>query len=378
MQLPFTWFTISGQINPLYRPNAGGSNLSILYYNCHHGTNANLAAVMEFLNIPIDSFNPQQVTLYGTSSARSKFLIQQGHVSWICSLYPVIIIGDTIPHGRAILDSLSLDAHDERRCNSVVIVEMTNRFDWDIPDKRNYYRMIRNLVKRMETDLKGRLFWIANNNVERAYLEDRIGVKVKQGVTLLRPLGIAPEYEYPSHLPAPSKSKYLAKDHDDTNAYKNLQKKVPLTLIPYGEGYGGPKGLLQFKAFIDIPYQYSVMKFYENIAAGVIQIVPTPRFLEELMRTGEHKKWISPTQLKKFRLGNLKTIPGFPVWSSFMDYFDPLFARFVIYFDGWEELQQLDRVVRASNISQTGPEFYNLYRKEILLEWKELLNNITK
>ncbi len=47
--------------------------------------------------------------------------------------------------------------------------------------------------------------------------------------------------------------------------------------------YGGPATLAKYKAYIEFPYQVSTMKFYENIAHGVVILVPTARFLQALM-----------------------------------------------------------------------------------------------
>ncbi|KAJ3010432.1 UNVERIFIED_CONTAM: hypothetical protein HDU68_002134 [Siphonaria sp. JEL0065] len=242
---------------------------------------------MKRLNLPLDEFNPHQSTLYGTSNARAKYLIREGHASWICNAYDVVIIGDTVPHGRALLQSLLLDPSDPLRCNSILVVELTNRFDWEVGyrETREYYRMIRKVIQKSENgDLKGKVFWIANNKVEQPFLEYMVGTPVRQGVSLLRPLGVSGDYEYPSHLPEPSKSNYFAKDHFNTKAYQILKDIVPLTLIPNLQVYGGAKNLKRFKGFIDVPYQYSVMKFHENLAEGVTQLVPTPQFLEKLIQ----------------------------------------------------------------------------------------------
>ncbi|KAJ3060724.1 hypothetical protein HDU98_003343, partial [Podochytrium sp. JEL0797] len=255
------------------------STPKILYYNTHTGTTTNLLHTLTRLSLPLDTFNPHQSTLYGTSSSRAKYLIREGHVSWICAQYDILILGDTTPHARAILESLLLPP--TQQCRSQIIVELTNRFDWGMPafEKSAYYAIMRRVVKT------GKVIWVVNNRVEAVYLEHKLRVNLNEfgGVRLLRPLGVVEEYAYPSHLPPPSKQTYIARNHHLTHIYSTLLKKLPITLIPPGQQFGGPTSLLKFKAFIDIPYQYSVMKFYENIAAGVVQVVPTPRFLAELI-----------------------------------------------------------------------------------------------
>ncbi|KAJ3059591.1 hypothetical protein HDU98_004433, partial [Podochytrium sp. JEL0797] len=262
---------------PLHKPK-------VLYYNTHGGAADNMAGVMTRIDVPLDLFNPKQVTGYGMSAKRARKLIDSGHVDFICSLYDIIIIGDTIPHGRALLQSL-VEKNPAKRCKSVVIVEMTNRFDWDIKDHSVFYRLIRDLVRRSDKDLKGRVVFVANNNIEQAFLELRAGVHFAKPIPVLRPIGISKHHEYPDDMENPDFSNFAARTHDTTHIFHDMRDKhnIPLTIFPFNHKYGGPENLLRFRAFIDVPYQYSVMKFYENIAAGVPQFVPTPWFYEVLV-----------------------------------------------------------------------------------------------
>jgi hypothetical protein len=51
-----------------------------------------------------------------------------------------------------------------------------------------------------------------------------------------------------------------------------------------GYHYGGPKTLAQYRGFIDVPYQVSTMKLYENLAHGVVMLLPTVRLWCELCK----------------------------------------------------------------------------------------------
>ncbi|KAI9310349.1 hypothetical protein BDR26DRAFT_814530, partial [Obelidium mucronatum] len=42
--------------------------------------------------------------------------------------------------------------------------------------------------------------------------------------------------------------------------------------------YGGPKTLKKYKAYIEFPYQVSTMKLYENLAEGVLMLIPSHDF----------------------------------------------------------------------------------------------------
>ncbi|KAJ3060723.1 hypothetical protein HDU98_003342 [Podochytrium sp. JEL0797] len=274
-----------------------------------------------------------------------------------------------------------------RRCGSKVVVEMTNRVDWEVVDVQRYWGMMREIVRRGRRggELEGRVVWVANNRVEGGYLERGVGKKV--GVRVLRPLGVVRGgVGYPEELPRPVDTNFVARAHYCGSIYTHLQRAfhIPLTIVPAGQHYGGPEGLLRFKAFIDFPYQYSVMKFYENIAAGVPQFVPTPRLLKEVLESGKHcTGWISIPLLET--LSQTFPLPSpvdrnpetFPAWSRLMDYYDPLFAPYVYYFDSIAELTRFSRdarvgVVDERNVRETGRVFYEGYREEILEGWREV------
>ncbi|KAJ3263635.1 hypothetical protein HDU77_010282 [Chytriomyces hyalinus] len=355
---------------------------TVLYYNTHGGCNQNMRGVMRSLGVKVDLFNPKQVAGYGMSASRARYLIESGHVDFVCSRYDIIVIGDTIPHGRALLESL-LEKEPMKQCRSKIVVEMTNRFDWDVSDKAAYYNTISALVQLSKTTLKDKLFWVANNNVEKAFLEHKVGVSMP-AVRVLRPLGVAPEYPYPLDLPEPNANMFAARQHYST-VYSVLKRKydIPIAVFPFGHKYGGPKNLLRFKAFIDMPYEYSTMKLYENIAFGIPMIIPTPRFLEELYDTGVHKM-LNPYILQNFPVSSdmlpFKHVPEFPAWSAYMDYYAPEFAPYLYYVDSYEQLRNMSSMSAAELDSKSvrveGPLFYAKYREEILGGWLELFRDM--
>ncbi|KAJ3186394.1 hypothetical protein HDU82_004235, partial [Entophlyctis luteolus] len=191
-----------------FRPSAAGDNGTVsdsnghraiprvLYYNTHGGTTENMRAIVHALDLPLDLFNPKQVTHYGMAARHAAKLIAAGHAAYICSLYDVVIIGDTVPHGRALLQSV-IHPSRAKQCHAKIVVEMTNRFNWDIQDRDEYYSLIKTLI--MDKRYQERVYWVANNNVEQAYVERYTGAQMPD-VRLLRPVGISKDYEYPSDL----------------------------------------------------------------------------------------------------------------------------------------------------------------------------------
>ncbi|KAI8612299.1 hypothetical protein BC830DRAFT_1137330 [Chytriomyces sp. MP71] len=371
----------------VFEARVNGSRSRVLYYNTHGGALANMAGVAKSLELQLDSFNPSQVTGYGMGNSRAQRLIRAGHPAFVCSRYDVVILGDTIPHGRAILTSL-LEQDPTLRCNSRVIVEMTNRFNWDVKDKIAYYKLWRRLAVAAAPNgsLHNRLVFTANNNVEKAFVEHHINAKLHD-VRILRPIGTSTDYPYPDDLDTPDILHFASRTHDTTRIFDIMRDEhnIPLIVFPFNHKYGGPNNLLLFKGFIDVPYQYSVMKFYENIAYGVPMFVPTPRFYDFLVKKKLHFTHnIDVGLVKQFPpFPDTPVIPicGFPEWSAYFDYYDPMFEPYVYFFDSFEELSSLRLVMRPEEVDYKhvrtrGPAFYERYRADILEGWARLFREM--
>ncbi|ORY44911.1 hypothetical protein BCR33DRAFT_212100 [Rhizoclosmatium globosum] len=224
----------------------------------------------------------------------ARTLIDSGYVADLCAASDVIINADTVPDSRAVLLSL-LEKDVSKRCKSNIIIEMTNRYDWNVADLEEYNAMLLKLIENPPPNL----FWTANNPFEELYMRARIGKSPK--VRLVRSLGAwnvdssGPVVLNPGIAATATKNNDT---NDSSNRFAMVQTFarpsrpivrdlvefycMPIDLLP--KRYKGPAGLSKYKAFLDFPYQVSVMKFYENIAHGIPQVIPTPRFLYELVK----------------------------------------------------------------------------------------------
>ncbi|KAI8606841.1 hypothetical protein BC830DRAFT_1159934, partial [Chytriomyces sp. MP71] len=196
-------------------------------------------------------------------------------------------------------------------------------------------------------------------------------------VTVLRPLGYPSPVIKPSDSLTPNSSSIFALYHNHTNVFVLMRKHAIPNLTVFSAEhahYGGPQTLRNFKAYLEFPYQVSTMKLYENLAAGVVMLIPTPRFLETLWKNRDHEilyhMW-SLRRLPRRRLFRLQrplhtARLGFPRWSAFMDYYAPEFAPYIYYFDSWEELLALAALPAAEldsqGVSKGGGAFYEAER----------------
>ncbi|KAJ3291640.1 hypothetical protein HDU79_002151, partial [Rhizoclosmatium sp. JEL0117] len=391
----------------------------ITYFNGHRGCNENFHGVMLHFGLNFKVLNPRKVTRYGMRQEDAQRLIDSGYISSLCSQSDVIVIADTLPDARGILLSL-LETDSSRRCQSNVVVELTNRFDWMIDQHEDYYEMLRRLID----DPPQNLFWTANNPFEEVYFRMRVGKAPR--FRLLRSLGVwnvdpqGKGNSSPSNsikksgkvagikIPEAIDSISVIKNEEPINKPKVMQlllfQGVSSGLVQLKKKYGGPEVLLHYKAFLDFPYQVSVMKFYENIAHGVPQVLPTPRFLKAIIGTGYHhyffdwinkleeaalfvsdpgkhakltssgefERRIEPDEDLRSRLSG----PYQATWTELCDYYRREFTPFVYYFDSFKELRELTKIpfekFDTKNVRIEGPKYYNLIRNESLSIWKDL------
>ncbi|KAJ3065944.1 hypothetical protein HDU98_010710 [Podochytrium sp. JEL0797] len=255
--------------------------------------------VVSRLRLNFAVVNPRNITRYGMRQIDAQELIDSGYISSLCSQSDIIVVADTVPDARGILLSL-LSPDPSLRCSSNIIIEMTNRFDWMVKDEPVYYAMLLQLFEHPPKNL----FWAANNPFEGPFMHAKVGKAPK--VRLVRSLGvwdIEPEPRLaasPLSLPnealgAPTAptllDSFVLLKNPDIIARPIIEDVfkyycMPVKTLP--KKYGGPTGLLQYKGFIEFPYQVSVMKFYENVAFGVPQLLPTPELLRKLVKSNNH------------------------------------------------------------------------------------------
>ncbi|KAI9340002.1 hypothetical protein BDR26DRAFT_373113 [Obelidium mucronatum] len=350
------------------------------------------------------------------TEAEAQKLIDSGFIRSLCSQSDVIVIADTLPDARGILLSL-LNPDPTQRCSSKIIVESTNRFNWMIDDQTEYNQMLRNLTE----DPPKNLIWTANNPFEEVYFQMRVGNAPK--FELVRSLGVwnvDPLDDLPTTTPSvkaisvPDPNKIAMIDNVEPISYPKvvqlmkLNGKLDSLVAKLPKHYGGPQTLLGYKGFLEFPYQVSVMKFYENIAHGVPQLLPTPRFLKaivkdagyhhyfshwldkleeaslflsdpgkhaQLFAKGEFKDHYDASEERRF----FKKLDGHYTakWTELTDFYSHEFEPFVYYFDSFKELRHLLEIPAAEfdfmNVRTEGPKYYENVRRRSLERWSELL-----
>ncbi|TPX66541.1 hypothetical protein CcCBS67573_g07777 [Chytriomyces confervae] len=384
----------------------------ITYLNGHRGCNENLRGVMSKFRLNFNVVDPRKISKYGMFENDARYLVNNGWVQALCGVSDIIIVADTVPDARALFLFL-LDPDPKKRCQSKIVIEMTNRFNWEIHDNEFYYPMMRKLALNPPKNL----WWTANNPFEAVFFANQVGVA--PNITLLRSLGawdvdsqikttktIASkllealglnwsELRYRKEIDEVARESLCTiQDVETTTRPKvgDLFDYYCLPIVQLSKKYGGPVGLLKFKAFLYIPYQVSVMKFYENVAMGVPQILPTPRLLRVMGKTNNHHlfcTWMDKLEEASLFMYNPvwhKRVynadhsvkdrkdwdnidaPYHATWTEYVDFYRSEFEPFVYYFDSFAELAELIKrpaeVFDWKNVRVEGPRYYTKVRKE--------------
>ena len=79
---------------------------------------------------------------YFVSENVSNKIINTGLVKRTCDEYDVIIVADTTPLGRPFYQA------SPHLCKSKIVLQIVNRFDWDISDSESYISLMNKLVKQ--------------------------------------------------------------------------------------------------------------------------------------------------------------------------------------------------------------------------------------
>ncbi|KAI8612397.1 hypothetical protein BC830DRAFT_577257 [Chytriomyces sp. MP71] len=355
---------------------------------------------MSKLKLNFKVFDPRQVSEYGMGEKHARRLVSFGFINKLCDASDVIVIADTMPDGRAILVSLTA-VQEKLRCKSQIVVELTNRFDWLVYDSEKYYKMLKRLIEKPPPNLH----WTQNNPFEEVYFKMRVGVSPKK-MRLLRSMGgVNVRYDDNNNTAAietPEMAERLALIKDLQETYKpKIGDVLDYLCMPHAKlpkKYGGPEALLKYKGFIEFPYQVSVMKFYENVANGVPQVIPSARLMKGVVQSNNHHYfdcWLAALEEGSLMLSNpdrflkeKKKDIGFhgvdrsynASWIELSDFYSTEFQPFVYYFDSFRELGDLINKPASQfdvkNVRVEGPKFYEKVRQQTLTTWETLFHEI--
>jgi hypothetical protein len=334
------------------------SKIKVLHLTFHEGCKNDFEDVAKELNLDVTSWFVQALPagfwegfasgneIYNVGHRRAE-RVWNRHYEFF-NTFDVIITSDTAPLSRIFL---------QNNWEKPLIIWVCNRFDYAhgsggedrFPD-REYYDLIK------EATLLPNVRIISYTPFEHEYAR-RKGISF--GTRTIKPLGKSEEELLPGQSLVPAS---VAKEEtffvfprlDSAHLNSVLQACGQYGVKAWSGVYRGPEDLKGFKGVLFFPYAFSNLALFENLQRGVIHFVPTKRFLTELgfIRAGMH--------------GNLD-------WSEW--YFDA-YKEYLIFFDSWRDLQSKISNIDYDHMKKKITTFGQQHRQEMIVEWRQLFNEL--
>ena len=131
--------------------------------------------------------------------------------------------------------------------------------------------------------------------------------------------------------------------------------------------YGGALGLAQYRCVIQFPYQVSVMAMYENLAAGVVLLVPSLSFYRSIAQAlVDHGVGLHLVHLDMLE----SDLDG---WAA-TEWWGPYFADVLVHFESWEHLEHiLSGKFNFQHHKTKVKGFMSLHSQLVVRQWSDML-----
>ncbi|QLQ82235.1 hypothetical protein HG537_0G04900 [Torulaspora globosa] len=332
----------------------------IAYVSRHIGTTVDFQYMAKHLQLEnVDYYDASKYYEFQASAKEYRSIVDDGTVEKICSTHDLVFVSDSLADGWPFI----MDG--KQKCKNVVFV-ITNRFDIGaVGDDKEAF--IRDFNYSLNRDDEYRAKIVVNNLFEVPYLESR-DVHVPEYHPLIRPFG------YNS-----VDAKELNEDDDDFSCLiisrvtqdeylmsELVAKHTSHHCKVLPTHYGGPKTLSKYESIVvHLPYQVSVMKMWENLAYGVLMIIPSPDFFTQICTENHCAEVRDAMQPKE--------VFGEATWSNYLDFFLPDWEKCFIQYNSWEQLDDiLTKKDYLKDINHCRNKMEDL-RELGLQSWKEFL-----
>jgi hypothetical protein len=313
------------------------NNASVLHITNHVGTIANLKNVFALLgksHFPshnsgkcaenlrsANSDSPLQILSTIKCPLRLHISEEYANILWksyseIARDFDTVVITDTVMYARAFLQNMS-----KHRLNIVIYV--TNRFDWGFFDTHEYDRLAYTKLLS-EASRNPRVRFCADNRYDQ-YLCSLNNIQFYYG-DIIR---LTPPLRAPV-LPIHQK----AFVYDRGTPLYSYINSMPDNRIEYDVfGGGHPRfrdmaHIAEYRCIFHLPYQTNVQALWENLGYCNIYLIPSKRFIKELIATENWYYWEEKTKGGELLQKSIELA----------EWYQPELAQCFVYFDTWEDI----------------------------------------
>ena len=287
----------------------------VLHITNHIGTISNLNNVFTLLGKP-------EMLITIKCPLRLHVSEEYANILWasyseIAKDFDTVIITDTLMYSRSFLQNI-----DKHHLN--IIIYVTNRFDWgffygDDYDKSVYTKLLANASRnprvRFCSDNRYDQYYCSIHNIQFYYGDIiRLTPPLREPVSPINNKAFVYDRGTPLH-------RYINAMPDNRIEYD----------VFGGEGYPRFRDMAhisEYKCIFHLPYQTNIQGLWENLGYGNIYLIPSKRFLKELVDTAHWYYWEEKSKGGELLQKSL----------DLAEWYQPELANFFVYFDYWEDI----------------------------------------
>lgn len=342
-------------------------NTKVLHLTLHRGCATEFEGVAKALSLDLTTWFIQAMPLgfiEGYNSGNAIYNIGHDRAERIWNLhkeyfnlFDVIITSDTAPLSRIFL---------QNGWDKPLIIWMCNRFDYhdnasldcEFPDPE-YYRLFQEALYKENVAL------IAYTKFEHYYAHTK---GIDTGSLTITPCAFNVEKTVPSAIPDSIKKAetfFLPPYHNEMNFMDLSSHLHQLGIKNYCGRYNGGADLTNFKGIIHLPYSWSNLAFFENIAYGIPYFVPSRSFFKSM------------ASLNHYFHPNINFMLDDDVYAL-SEWYAPEHCEIITYFDSWSDLNEKIQATDFPALREKIQAFAKQHQANTLEAWKNVFRNFKK
>ena len=326
----------------------------VLHITNHVGTIANLKNVFSLLGKPQILSTIKCPLMLHISEEYANILWKS--YSDIAKDFTTVVITDTAMYSRAFLQNM-----DKHHLN--VIVYVTNRFDWGFFDTHEYDRPAYTKLLS-DASRNPRVRFCADNRFDQ-YLCSTNNIHFYYGdIVRLTPIVREPV------LPIYQKA-FVYDRGTPLHCYINAMPDNKIEYDVFGNRGGHQPfrdiaDISEYRCIFHLPYQTNVQMLWENLGYGNIYLIPSKRFITELITTIHWYYWEEKVNGEE----RLKKSIELAEW------YQPELAEFFVYFDSWEEIHSKFYDTNFLEKKRALYKYMHKNNKDQACRWRHLLESL--
>jgi len=242
-----------------------------------------------------------------------------------------------------------------------LIIWICNRFDYfdSVHPDREYYDLFKKGTQQPNVRI------ISYTAYEHIYAAKK-GIDV--GTFTIKPIGKCEDhfrYSNQSAIPSTIDKQHTIFVHPRITgiSVEKLKKILSDNEIPFYYGtYNGPFDLKGFKGILTFPYAWSTLALFENIQNGLVQFVPSAKFMQELLQQGWglHSSIAADLKSHYFNVSELYTEEN---------------KSAIVYFDSWQDLKEKINSLDYTSMTKNILELAQQHRSTMLNRWHDVFDS---